>query len=281
MVDTTPIEPEPHPDGIPPGLDMSAKHPRFALNRGFYDRVREAKPHFRLLDEFIIRPYSGRGFKIKEGHAFRVVQVTAPQIADVAFWNADNPKEYFSAMRTWLAEGWIIRPNTRLWSDLPWFRPMMTCLTDTVPSEPGAEYHHHFVGNQCSAESNEMRFGVAGLNGCRLNLLQAIEPFGLIVEDIRENINLHEKNRADPITSMRRIGPGNGRPGDYIEFYTELPLIVGVSACPYGNGLKTPMMADACSPLRIEIYDTGIAPTEFPRWTPYFEEAIDGMAGSE
>ena len=51
---------------------------------------------------------------------------------------------------------------------------MITCLEDTVPSEPGADYHHHFVGNQCSAESNEMRFGVAGLNGCRLNLLQAI-----------------------------------------------------------------------------------------------------------
>jgi uncharacterized protein YcgI (DUF1989 family) len=273
MARIDPAEPYPRPAGIPPALDMSAKHPRFQLDRAFYDRLRKEKPNFRLVERFVIPPYNGRGFRLRKGQTFRVIQETDPQIADVAFWNGENTKEYFSAMRTFLAEGWIVRPNTRLWSDLPWFRPMMTCLDDTVPSEPGADYHHHFVGNQCSAESNEMRFGVAGLNGCRLNLLQAIEQFGLIVEDIRENINIHEKNRADPITSMRKIGLSNGRRGDYIEFYAEMPLIVGVSACPYGNGLKTPMMADACSPLGIEIYDTGIEPLEFPRWTPWAPRA--------
>jgi hypothetical protein len=252
-------------------LDLATKHPSYQLDKDFYDILRSARLRFKRLDSFTIPPYRGRGFLVKGGHTFRVIEETGPQIGDVAFWNAQNSQEYFSAMCTWLVEGWIIRPFTRLWSELPWFRPMMTCLEDTVRSEEDGDYHHHFMGTHCTPETVEMGYGVSGLNACRLNLLEAIEPFGLEEGNLRENINVHEKDRLDPRTGQRSITRGDGRPGDYIEFYAEMDLLVAVSVCPFGDGSANPTMykSDVVRPLRIEIYDTGIQPKPFPMWSDW------------
>ncbi len=247
--------------------DLTQKHPRYELDLGFYDRVRAARPSYKMTDSFVIPPYNGRGFIVRKAQAFRVVEETGPQIGDVAIWNASNPREHFSAMRTWLVDGWIIRRNTRLWSELPWFRPMMTCIDDTVITPPDCDYHHHFVGTHCSPETVEKRFGVAGLNACRVNLLQGIEPFGLTEDALRENVNVHEKNRLDPITGRRSISRADANAGDYVEFYAEMDLLVSVSVCPYGDGSANPTMRgqDVVRPLRIEIYETGIEPKGFRR----------------
>lgn len=248
--------------------DLSQKDSRYELDVGFYEALRAAKGSYERAETFVIPPYSGHGFIVRKGRTFRVVEETGPQIGDVAFWNAENPNECFSAMRTWLVDGWIIRRNTRLWSELPWFRPMMICLDDTVMTPPDCDYHHHFVGTHCSPETVEKRFGHPGLNACLLNLLQGIEPFGLTEADLRENVNVHEKNRLDPRTGRRSISRGDSRAGDYVEFYAEMDLLVSVSVCPFGDGSANPTMrgGDVVRPLRIEIYETGIEPKEFPAW---------------
>ncbi|MSO94082.1 MAG: urea carboxylase-associated family protein [Rhodospirillales bacterium] len=240
--------------------------PRYALDAAFYDRVRAAKPSYTMAESFVIPPYSGRGFIAKKGQTFRVVEETGPQIADVAIWNADDVREQFSAMRTWLLDGWIIRKNSRMWSELPWLRPMATCIDDTVVAPAGCDYHHHFVGTHCGPETVEKRFGIPGLNGCRVNLLQGIEPFGLTEDDLRENINLHELNRMDPVTGRRAIARGDAKTGDYVEFYAEMDLLVSVSVCPFGDGSHNPTMwrENVVRPLRVEVYETGIQPKAFP-----------------
>jgi uncharacterized protein YcgI (DUF1989 family) len=251
--------------------DLTQKQQAYALDRTLYQRIRAARPHFTLVDRQVIAPYNGRGFIVKKGQSFRVLLVTGPQIGDVTFWNADDPKERFSALNTWQAEGWIIAPGSRLWSELPRLRPMVTCIEDTVVPSPDGEYHHHFIASHCCPEGGERRFGVPGLNACRLNFLQAIEPFGLGEEYLRENINVHEKDRLDPKTGQRSITRGDGRPGDYIEFYAEMNLIVGVSVCPFGDGSAKPTMYrdGLVRPLAVEIYDTGIEPKPFSKWTNF------------
>lgn len=251
-------------------LDWSLKHPRYQINRPFYDRIRNGKADRGLVDRLVIPPNNGKGFIVRAGQTFRVIQEEGSQIADVAFWNADNPAEHFGGARTWLLEGWIVRPYSRMWSELPWLRPMMTCVEDTVDTTPRADYHHHFMGIMCSPESVERRAGVAGSNACRLNLLQAIEPFGLNERYIRENVNVHEKNRLDPLTGQRSIGTDLSRKGDYIEFYAEMDLLVGVSVCPYGDGTTDPTdPKNVIRPLGIEIHDTGIPPNPFPKWSEW------------
>jgi len=56
-------------------------------------------------------------------------------------------------------------------------------------------------------------------------------------------------------------------PGDFIEFYANMDLLVAVSVCPNGDGIAH--QAAVVRPIGIEIYDTGIEPPEFPKWTDW------------
>jgi len=242
------------------------QHPRYRVDTGFYDKVRATNRQ--LVERFIVSPYNGRGFNVKRGQTFRVIEEEGPQVGDVAFWNADNPMETLSCLRTWEVDGWWLKVDGRLWSDVPWFRPMVTCIEDTTAlAKGGEEAHYHFVASHCSPESQEMRSGRAGLNSCRLNLLQAIEPFGLSEENLRENIDVFTRFFVDPNSGKLYGGRTEADPGDYIEFYAEMDLLVALSVCPTGD--YSTINTDVLWPLAIEIYDTDIQPEEFPQWSDW------------
>jgi len=249
-----------------PTRDASETIPRYRIDREFYERVRAAKGQYRRIDKFVIPPYSGRGFLVNKGQTFRVIEEEGPQVADVVFWNAHNPKEFFSMSRTWLMEGIFVNVFTRLWSDVPWFRPMAVCVEETLDSKGrDGDFHHHFGKTHCCPEVMEARTGRAGLNACHLNLLQAIEPFDLKEEDIHDNLNVFQKYRIDPVTGKGVSARTESMKGDYIEFYANIDLLVAVSVCP--NGDNSAHQAAVVRPMGIEVYETGIEPKAFPEWT--------------
>lgn len=244
------------------------KHPRYLLDNAFYDRVRAAEGRFTLVNRLRVSPRSGAGFRVKRGEAFRFITPEGPQIGDVALWHADNAKEFFSATRTWVVEGFVVRPDVRLWSEVPYFRPMATCLRDTVvPRPPNSKFHHHDCRTHCTSELIEMKTGQPALDSCHANFLQAIEPFGLKEEDIHDNFMVHQKTYVDPKVGRVHVTKGDSRPGDFIEFYAEIDLLVALSACPGGDGSAWP--GKVHRPLDVEIYETGIAPMAFPKWSDW------------
>ncbi len=248
--------------------DSSEMLPRYAIDRAFYEKVRASKSSHKLIDRFVIPPRSGRGFLVPRGHTFRVIEEEGPQVADVVFWNADDSAEFLSMSRTWLLEGIFVEVFTRLWSDVPWLRPMAVCIEETVDTRhKDGNFRHHFVMTHCCPEVMEARTGKAGLNACHLNLLQAIEPFSLGERDIHDNINVHQKTRFDPVTLKPYSAPTASEKGDYIEFYANINLLAAVSVCP--NGDNTAHQADVVKPIGIEIYDTGTEPPGFPLWTDW------------
>jgi uncharacterized protein YcgI (DUF1989 family) len=108
--------------------DFTLLDPRAQLDKGFYDGLRAARPHYRLTERFVIPPYEGRGFIATKGQVFRVIEEEGVQIGDISFWNARTPKEMYSLSRTWAIEGWAVRRYTRIWSDVPWLPPLATCI---------------------------------------------------------------------------------------------------------------------------------------------------------
>jgi uncharacterized protein len=251
-----------------------AYNPNCQFDEAFYEHVRAAEIPRTLVEKFVIPPCNGRGFIVKKGHVFRIIETEGPQVGDVTMWNAHNPKEHFRPGRTFLLEGWMLKRDTQLWSDAPWFRPLATCVDDSVintsPAEEGWS-NHVVTGAHCTPEMYERNAGRVGLNACRLNFLQAIEPFGLKEEDIDDNILVFQKMRVDPKDGRKYSVPCDGKKGDYIEFYAEIDLLVAVSVCPVGaGGVRGVMPRDVTvRSLGVEIYDTGIAPKEFPRWTDW------------
>ncbi len=245
--------------------------PRFALDQSFYQKVRVSKGQDMPVDKFEVPPFSGRGLKVTKGQTFRLVTVEGPQIGDVALWNAHNVEEYFGATRTWTIDGFIINVGTRLWSNVPWLRPMATCIEDTVVIEPpDSGYHHSDSRTHCTSEVWELRTGVSGLDSCHLNFLQAIEPFGLDETNIHDAFMVHQKTYVDPQRGRTHVTRGDSKPGDYIEFYAEMDLLVAVSACPAGDGLRDIATGKGeAHPLGVEVYESGIQPREFPKWTDW------------
>jgi uncharacterized protein len=248
-----------------------------APDRGFYEEARRRTADARPVETIEIPPFSGRGFRVPKGSSFRVVLVEGPQVADVGLWSSDTPSEFFSATRTWVLEGWFIRPGSRLWSDIPRLRPMATCIADTVVSSD-ADYHHHFVGTHCSPEWLELRTGIPGLNACHVNLLEGIEPFGLSEADLRDNFMVHQKVRLDSETGRLSGARSDGKPGDYVEFFAEIDVLVAIGLCPNGDNTHywSRPEDDVVKPLRVDIFETGLTPHEFPEWNDWRA----GWAGS-
>ena len=190
--------------------------PRQRIDKGFYDRVRAAAPSFELMERFVIPPFSGLGFKVDSGQSFRIIQEAGPQVAVVAFWNAHDPKETYGPIRNRTWEGVFVTTYTRMWSEPPWLRPMLTCIEDTVTSQARQEsdFHHHRFWTHCSAETMEMASGVKGLHNCHDNLTKAIEPFSLKPKNIHENVNLFQKVRLDATDGKFYGAPGDSEKGD-------------------------------------------------------------------
>jgi uncharacterized protein len=239
--------------------DASKLVTQYRVDKTFYDKLWAAKQRFQLIDGFVIPPYTGRGFRVKKGYVFKVVEETGPQIADVALWNAQNTKECNSSSHTLELEGWALRKYSRLWSAPPWLRPMATIVEDTVISNQPDQIQYHYVLTHCNPEWREMRTGKAGLNSCHSNLLQAILPFGLNEMDIEDNFLVHQKTYWDAEAGNKYNMRGDEKPGDYVAFYAEMDLLVAVSPCPYGDGYSDGTQGEnEARPLRIEIFDSGM-----------------------
>ncbi|MFQ5874724.1 MAG: DUF1989 domain-containing protein [Dehalococcoidia bacterium] len=257
---------------MPALRDFTLLDPRAQLDKDFYNRLRAAKPQYELLDRFVVPPFEGRGFRVSKGQTFRVIEEEGVQIGDVSFWNAHNPKESFSIKRTWALEGWFVQVYTRLWSDVPWLRPMATCIEETVVTDPSdSDFHHFWMGGCCATEWTEMRVGIPGLNSCYVNFLQAIEPFGLKEEDIHDALGLFQKMCLNPKDGKLSAALSESKRGDYIEFYAELDLLVAVTFCPNGDNMRYYSIPgkDVVFPLGVEVYETGIQPGEFLTWTDW------------
>ena len=249
--------------------------PPYALDTTFCDGVRNAKPDYAPIEKSVVPPNNGKGFHVRKGQVFRIVQETGPQVVDVALWNANDVKEFFRPEHSFLIEGWFIIENTRLWSDVPYFRPMATCMEDTVQVQEGWR-NHLVLGSHCTSEFLEMRSERKGLNSCHLNLLQAIEPFGLSEENIQDNFCVCMPSRINSETGKMEITTTKADAGEFVSFYAEIDLLVAVSVCPMGDGsfAATTPAKITLRPVGIEILDSYGDPREFPKrydWRPHWQ----------
>lgn len=168
---------------------------------------------------------------VKIGETFRIVDLEGNQAADTLFFNADDPRERYSAMDTIREQGNVfLTTGTRLLSDLA--RPMLTISADTVG-------RHDTLGGACATESNTVRYALEKktMHACRDSFMLAIaehEHLGLSKRDIAHNINFFMNV---PVTAQGGLtfADGLSAPGKYVEMQADMNVIVLISNCPQLN----------------------------------------------
>jgi uncharacterized protein YcgI (DUF1989 family) len=254
-----------HPATQGGGVDLERYVLTVELEPEFYERLRAKRSRFGLVDEFIIPENTGKGFVVKRGQVARFLIIEGPQIADIDFFNANDYSEHLWANQTMNREGNWLTTFSRLWSNMPHFRPLVTIIEDTLRTRPGDGrfFHHHISGAHCNPYSWLLATGRWDHPNCYDNLASAIGPFGLGPESVHDNLNLFQKT-AKHIDGANITEGSDAVVGDFVEFYAEMDILVAVSLCPQGSAKTLPHDPfQDTHPIGIEIYETGVEPMEF------------------
>jgi len=245
-----------------PAAYQVTKGSALSVDKQFYGRIAAARDKRKLVEKFTIPIRSGRAWEVPAGHLFRIVTLEGPQVADLNIWNRHNPRERFWASRTRQLQAAHVTTFDRLWSCLPYLRPMVTITEDSLAGYgvdgDGARVHD-LLGTRCDPYVNRMLTGEDFHFHCHSNLVRAVAPFGLTEFDVHDVLNVFQVTGLnDSDRYFMKACPA--KPGDFLEFFAEIDLLCALSTCP-GGDLSVPLWGpeakdplEVCRPLGIEIH---------------------------
>jgi len=232
------------------------------VDKAFYRRVAERTEGRQQVEAITVPIRSGRAWSVPAGHVFRIVGPEGPQVGDLNLWNRHNPRERLWASRSRQLQASHVTTFDRLWSTLPYLRPMVTITADSLGGYGVDEYGgriHDLLGTRCDPYVNRMLTGEDFDFCCHSNLVRAVAPYGLGEMDVHDVLNIFQctgLNQEDRY--FMRASPA--KPGDYLEFFAEIDLLCALSTCP-GGDLSVPLWGpdardplEVCRPLADEVY---------------------------
>ena len=267
-----------------PWTYLPAEPTALDVDRAFYDRLAAETDGRTLIEEFTIPIRSGRAWPIPAGHLCRIVAVEGPQVGDFNVWNLTNPRERFWAARTRQLESSHLTTHNRLWSILPYLRPMLTITNETIRYGVDADGGrcHDLLGSRCDPYVNKLLMGEEFDFHCHSNLTRAIAPYHLTEFDVHDVLNIFQVTGLDANGKyFMKASPAER--GDFFEFFAEIDLLCALSTCP-GGDLSIPLWGPeagdplpTCRPLGVEVY--AVAPALLTGWTPSQTASYGGHHG--
>ena len=214
--------------------------------------------------EVLVQPREGGCFHVPAGGFFRISSVEGPQVGDLNLWNAHNLEEHFYSGKTRAIHGTHITTGERMWSNLPYLRPMATIIEDTLGWYGMDEFGgsiHDVIGTRCDPYTHHLLAGNDYHHCCHSNLSRALadetgRPLKEVEMQVHDVLNVFMCTGFTRDTGQYFMKASPVRPGDYIEFFAEIDLLGALSACPGGDCSSTHSSdAAACHPLLVEIFE--------------------------
>ncbi|KAF2828268.1 hypothetical protein CC86DRAFT_207284 [Ophiobolus disseminans] len=250
--DSTPPPPKP---AYFPTSPSSPLHPPTAL----YQKLRElGEEHLVKTQDFVVPPRSGRAWKVQKGEVWRLSTPSGAQVGDLNIWNSHDPRERFWAARTRQLQGSHVMEGDRLWSNLPFMRPLCGLIKDNCllkdappssnPSEIGREHSrdergaqtqfngrcHDLLGTRCDPYVSHMLTGASYDFHCHSNLVRAVLPYGLTEFDVHDVLNVFQVTGLDA-QGRYFMEASPATKDSYITFFAEQDLLCALSTCPGGD----------------------------------------------
>ena len=230
---------------------------------------RAARDGWTKTNEVIVPPRDARSFTVPAGHFFRIVSIEGPQVGDLNLWNASDTRERFFSGKTRALHGTHVSTGDRLWSCLPFLRPMATITQDTLDWYGFDEWGggvHDVIGTRCDPYTNMLLHGREYHHCCHSNLTRAFadatqRPLAEAEPEVHDVLNVFMCTGFTRDTGQYFMKATPVRPGDFLEFFAEIDLLGALSACPGGDCSSEHSSDTAiCHPLRVEIYQPLAAP---------------------
>lgn len=224
---------------------------------------RMAKQGWVKTAEVLVPPRDARCFNVPAGHFFRITCVDGPQVGDLNLWNANDHNERFFSGKTRALHGTHLSTGDRMWSNLPYLRPMATITEDTLDWYGFDEFGgsvHDVIGTRCDPYTHKLLSSGDYHHCCHSNLTRAFAKHtGLSLEQaepyIHDVLNVFMCTGFTRDTGQYFMKATPARPGDFIEFFAEIDLLAALSACPGGDcGEVHSTDLARCSPLLVEVF---------------------------
>ncbi|WP_425043275.1 urea carboxylase-associated family protein [Primorskyibacter sp. S87] len=248
-----------------------------------YSSARETA---RKTGQVIVPPREARCFEVPAGSFFRISSIDGPQVGDLNLWNLNDLNERFYSGKTRALHGTHVTTGERLWSSFPFLRPMTTIVADSLGWYGIDEYGgsvHDVIGTRCDPYTGNLLSGTQYHHCCHSNLTRALADhtgLDLMVAErmVHDVLNVFMCTGFTRETGQYFMKASPVRPGDYLEFFAEIPLLGNLSACP-GGDCSSEHSSDtaACYPLLVEVFTPADGALE--GWKPPAQNAYDRSHG--
>ncbi|MDA7964056.1 DUF1989 domain-containing protein [Ruegeria sp.] len=225
--------------------------------------MQEVRNQAEKIGETLIPAREARCFEVPAGHFFRITSVEGPQVGDLNLWNLRDLSERFYSGKTRALHGTHLTVGERMWSSFPFLRPMATITTDTLGwygiDEFGGSVHD-VIGTRCDPYTGNLLSGTQYHHCCHSNLTRALAdhlniPLTEAEPAVHDVLNVFMCTGFTRDTGQYFMKASPVRPGDHLEFFSEIDLLGGLSACP-GGDCSSEHSSDtaACYPLLVEVF---------------------------
>ncbi|XP_017865273.1 PREDICTED: uncharacterized protein C11D3.03c, partial [Drosophila arizonae] len=153
------------------------KPPSALVSKEEYDNKRYEALTGELVETLVVPKREARTWTMQTGDLCRITVHEGPQVGDVNFWNLDNCQERFYSGKTRQLHAAHLKVYDRLWSCLPYLRPMATFVFDTLAQygidEDGGALHD-VIGTRCDDYTYKLITGQERVGSCHSSLVKAV-----------------------------------------------------------------------------------------------------------
>jgi uncharacterized protein YcgI (DUF1989 family) len=248
------------------------------VDMALYARARET---LETVETITVPPRDARAFRVPAGSFFRIINFEGSQVGDLNLWNADDLSERFYSGKTRALHATHVSTGDRLWSSMPYMRPMATITHDTLDWYGFDDFGggvHDIIGTRCDPYTQQVLKGVDYHYCCHSNITRALSA-ATGLPPTEAEMHVHDVVNVFMCTGYTRdthqyfMKASPVRPGDFIEFIAEIDLLGVLSTCPGGNcGSSHSDDSTPCYPLQVEILrpaDGALEGWESPKVSTY------------
>jgi len=224
---------------------------------------RRARSGARPEAQITVAPRDAAAFRVAAGQFFRISCPQGSQVGDLNLFNAANPQERFFSGKTRALHGTHLRIGARMWSNLPYLRPMATLIADTLEwygTDAFGGRVHDVIGTRCDPYTHHLLSGGGQYHACcHSNLTRALVGEGFAAETaemmVHDVLNVFMCTGFTADTGQYFMKASPARRGDALEFFAEIDLLGVLSACPGGDCSAEHSSDSAqCHPLLVEVF---------------------------